>query len=167
MEVLALRYVKIFLSFSIAIWGIVAGIMNLIGYQSGVETVGWVLSLEGSQSIRSISIPILYHLGYAFIYIGKFAAGGVCAYGTVALWKARLASAQEFHVSKYYTIVGCGIALATFFFGFIAVAGTMFDLANNAPSGFALAYHQWATFYITSVGLIAAFIAIKEPNWNS
>ena len=160
---MGLRFIKTLLSFSVAVWAIVAGIINLMSYESGIRTVAWVLTLEGTSSFRAISIPIIHHLGYAFIYVGKFIAGFYCAWGTYNLWVTRAESAEVFELAKTKTLIGCGVLLFTYFFGFITIAGTMFQLANNNPSDFAVSFHRWTTFYICSIGLISVYISMREP----
>ena len=63
---ITLRYIKILLSMSVAAWGIIAGAMNLIYYNH--RGVSLVMSMQGEDSVRAISTPTLFAIGYAFIY---------------------------------------------------------------------------------------------------
>ena len=157
---MSLRYIKILLSLSVGVWGIIAGSMNLVYYDYGA--VGAVMTLEGQESLRSISNEFVHNIGYAFIYIGKFATGIFCLLGTIDLWKFRNESTQAFNSAKSKTLTGCGIALFFLFFGFIVVAGSYFN--PGFPTELGRSYHQYTLFYIGSIGIIAMFISSVEPS---
>ena len=157
-----LRYIKILLSMSVAAWGLIAGAVNLIYYN--YRGVSVVMSMQGEDSIRAISIPALYAVGYAFIYLGKFATGFACAWGTYKLWAARTASPGEFHRAKTTTLFGCGIAMFMLFFGFVVIAGSYFNPGPDVSREVSLAFHQFALFYMGGIGLIALFISAREPD---
>jgi len=157
-----IRTIKILLSSALAVWGIAAGIGNLVMYQAGIDTVATILMLEGQQSIRAIHSPIMHHLAYSFIYLGKFITGFLCAWGSFDLWKARSESIEIFDTAKSRTILGCGVALFMLFFGFIALAGAVFRPAFGPPSPLTLAYHQYTMFYMAGIGLISLYISARE-----
>jgi len=156
-----LRYIKILLSMSVAAWGIVAGTMNLVYYNH--RGVSMVMSMQGEDSVRATSTPALFAIGYAFIYLGKFATGIACSLGTYQLWQARNASLAEFAKAKTATLVGCGIALFMLFFGFIVIAGSYFNPGPSVSRELPLAFHQFAVFYMTGIGIVALFISSREP----
>lgn len=157
-----LRIIKILLSFSVAAWGIIAGAMNLLYYQPGTQAVSRVLAMGGEESIRSLSSPVFVHVGYAFIYISKFAVGVICAWGTYQMWIAYKGSAEQFSQAKSSALTGCGIALFMLFFGFIVLAGSFFS--TGSPSQAKLIYHHFTIIYMAGIGLIAFFIALPESS---
>ena len=156
------RAIKILLSLALAVWGIAAGIGNLVMYQPGIDTVATILTLEGQQSMRAIHTPVVHHLAYSFIYLGKFITGVLCACGTYDLWKARVEPIEIFDRAKSRTILGCGVALFMLFFGFIALAGAVFRPTVGPPSPLTLAYHQYTMFYMAGIGLISLYISTRE-----
>jgi len=157
-----MRIIKILLSLSVAVWAIAAGIMNLLEYHAGVGAVAAVLTLEGKESIRAVSIPIAFHLGYAFIYLGKFISGFLCARGTFDLWKARTSPVSAFESAKKRTILGCGVAIFFLFFGFFAIAGAVFNPAVGPPSELSVSFHTFALYFIGAIGLISLYISGRE-----
>jgi predicted small integral membrane protein len=157
-----MRMIKILLSLSVAVWAIAGGIMNLLQYQSGVGVVATVLTLEGNDSIRAVSFPIAFHLGYAFIYLGKFTAGFLCVLGTLDLWKARTSPVSAFESAKKRTVLGCGVAIFFLFFGFFAIAGTVFNPAVGPPSELREGFHRYALYFIGAIGLISLYISGRE-----
>lgn len=160
---MSIRIMKVLLSLSVAVWGIAAGTMNLIDYGSGVALVGAVLTLEGSESIRAIHIPLAFHLGFAFIYLGKLVSGALCAWGAFDLWRSRRASAEIFDAAKSKTVLGCGVAIFMLFFGFVALAGTVFKSTVGPPSEFSNAFQQGALSYLAGVALISLYVSAREP----
>jgi len=159
----SIRIVKVLLSLSVAIWGFAAGFMNLVSYESGVKSVAYVLSIEGKESVRAISLPLIYHLGFAVIYLGKFATGFFCALGALDLWKSRHANVESFNAAKANTILGCGIGLFFLFFAFFAVAGAVFSPGEGPPSQLAIGFQSFALYYMGAIGLIALYISSAEP----
>ena len=157
---MGIRLIKIVLSLSLALWGLIAGAMNLVDYENGVSYVFGVISIGGADSLRAINSPALAHLGYAFIYLGKFATGILCGMGTINLWTARHSEANDFNRAKSNTYLGCGIALFMLFFGFIVVAGSLFT-PIEFDAGRTL-FHQYALFYAGFIGLIALYIGMPD-----
>jgi predicted small integral membrane protein len=162
-HLMAIRLIKILLSLSVALWGIAAGAMNLVNYGSGVGLVGGVLTLEGHESIRAIHAPIAFHIGFAFIYLGKLATGLLCAWGTYDLWTSRRASAELFDAAKSKTVLGCGVALFMLFFGFVAVAGAVFHSTAGPPSELSSTFQQGALLYMAGIALISLYVSAREP----
>lgn len=151
-----LRHVKIGLSASVALWGLIGGSMNLIFYNLG--PVAAVMTLEGQDSVRSVSSPIVFTLGYAFIYLGKFFAGILATLGTLQLWATRKDNA--FNRSKNRSLAGCGTGIFMLFFGFYVIANGVFS--TGAPTELSTAYLSHALYHIGALGIIALFIAIPD-----
>ena len=154
-----LRYIKISLSFSVAAWGLIAGTMNLIYYNLG--PVAAVMTMEGQDSVRAVSSPILFTIGYAFIYLGKYATGILAALGTHHLWVSR-SDASHFNSAKSRVLAGCGAGIFTLFFGFYVMANSVFS--SGGPSELSSAYLSYALYYIGALGIIALFIAIPDSD---
>ncbi len=112
------------------------------------------------ESVRSISTPVLHHVGYSFIYLGKFAMGSFCLIGVVAMWRARGSAADQFNRAKLVVISGSGIGLFMLFFGFFVIAGAYFN--PGGTDGIYLAFHQFATFFMVGIGVVTWFISMND-----
>jgi len=154
-----LRYVKISLALSVALWGVISGTMNLVYYS--LYPISTVMTVEGQDSLRAISSPIMFTLGFAFIYLGKYAVGILAALGTLKLWAARK-NPVTFNGAKSRILAGCGVGIATFFFGFFVMADGVFDA--GPPSEFSIKYLSHAAYYIGAIGMVALFIAVPDSD---
>jgi predicted small integral membrane protein len=161
------KLVKVLLMASIALWGLIGGIANLMDYQGGYGAVAYVFSMTGAKEApalwRAIDSPFLIHIGYAFIWVSKLATGLLCSICTVKLWHSRSSTASAFNASKTYGITGAGISMFMLFFGFVVVSGTYFELWRDA--GLGAVAHQFAFIYIGCIGIITLFIA--QPDTES
>lgn len=155
-----LRYTKIALLLLVALWGLLGGISNLFGYAGGHGQVVAIMAREGAYPgggpFVAMSHPLLTHLGYAVIWLGKLTSGALCLWGSYLLWQARRAPADAFHAAKPLGLAGCGVALLMLFGGFIVAGGVYFGMWSS--EGGALS-HQFASQFILCIGLVALFIA--------
>jgi len=160
-----IRPVKILFMLSIAAWGILGAIANLMAYPDGYYSVEFTFSMQGAPNApglwRAIENPLLIHLGFAVLWGSKLAAGLLSAYGTLQLWKNRNASAKAFNEAKVYGLVGAAIALIMLFFGFVVISGPYFELWRDVET---MGYeaHVYAFIYFGCIGILTLFIAQPE-----
>lgn len=164
---MSLRVMKILIVISIAAWGLVNGVGNIMFYGEWIDIVGYVLAIEnvqydGQPSGRAITSPIAAVIGYAFIYLPKFATGFLCALAAYRLWQTRNATAEIFDQAKYWFYVGCGISMFMLIFGFLVLAGGMFS-TGGTPSELSQGFHSFVSVYMTSIGFALLFVALPEP----
>ena len=159
-RVMATRIIKILLALSAAAWGLIGGIRNLYDYPSGVEFAAFLLSVEGTDSIRGLTHPIFAHIGYAFVWISKFVTCALCALGAVALWYSRLGAPAEFSNAKEKVYLGIGISIFMLFFGFMVVVGALF--APSQISEVKTLYFEYTTFQLIGLGMIMLFLNLPE-----
>ncbi len=152
-----LRNIKIALSASVAAWGILAGLMNLLYYSHA--PVAAVMSVGGTDSMRVISNPAIYALGYAFIYVGKFMTAGFAIAGTYTMWSNR--NSEKFNAAKSSTVAACGVGIFMLFFGFYVIAASLFS--TGSPSPLEDSYLAYALYQLGALGIIALYIAIPDP----
>ncbi len=161
------KLIKVFLMASIALWGFIGGLTNLMDYPGGYGAVAYVLSMTGAKDApglwRAIESPFLIHIGFAFIWVSKLATGLLCSISTVKLWHSRSSTSSAFNASKSYGIAGAGISMFMLFFGFVVLSGTYFELWRDANLG-AVA-HQFALIYLACIGIIILFVA--QPDTES
>lgn len=160
-----MRLLKIVLIVLVGLWGLLGGIGNLVNYAGGHGAVVAVMARDGvpfppGGPFFAITQPVLTHLGYAVIWLGKLASALTCLWGAVRLWGARVAPAEAFNGAKAVALAGCGIALVMLFGGFV-VAGEGYFAMWSSPLG--QLSSAAATQYITAIGLIALFVAVRDP----
>jgi len=158
-----LRTIKIILVLLVSLWGLLGGIGNLLGYARGLEQVEMVMAREGAFTAGGIFVPmthpLLTHLGYAVIWVGKLLTGVLCLWGAITLWRLRQASGTDFHSAKQIALAGCGVALIALFGGFIVSGGVYFGMWSSELGALS---HDFATQYIVCIGIIALFVG--SPN---
>lgn len=160
-----LRIVKIVLVATVAVFGAISGIFDLINWGSTVAYVGMVTSMAtwqgGAASWKAVGSAPLSWLGAVWIIGGDLAAAVLCAASVARMWRARNASAGEFASAKKLALAGCGLLAIMLFGGFNVLAETWFELwRSDAMRGPVL---DTAYRYLGSILLIALFVASKEP----
>ena len=150
---------------SIALWGLLGGIANLMAYQDGYSAVAFTFSMEGAENApgmwRVVHNPLLIHIGFAFIWLSKFATGLLCSISVVQLWNARNTTAEAFNEAKTIGLVGICISMFMLFFGFVVISGSYFELWRDLET---MGYeaHVYAFIYFGFIGILALFIAQPE-----
>lgn len=149
---------------SMAFWGIMDGIGNLIVYDTWVKIVAYVLTLEelmvnGEPHPRAIYNPVLPHLGYAFIYLSKMIGGVFCVMSGIAMWKARSEVYEVFNAAKEKFYIGIGFFLFMLIFGFISLKGGMFN-TGEMPSDFTLMVFDFVTMFLAMCAAAVVFVAV-------
>ena len=160
-----IRIVKILFMLSIATWGVLGAIANLMAYPDGYYSVQFTFSMQGAANApglwRAIENPLLIHLGFAVIWGSKLAGGLLASYGTLQMWSQRQATAKAFDEAKTYGLLGVAIMLLMLFFGFVVIGGTYFELWRDVKT---MGYHAhvYAFIYFGFIGILGLFIAQPE-----
>lgn len=106
-----IRIVKILFMLSIATWGVLGAIANLMAYPDGYYSVQFTFSMQGAANApglwRAIENPLLIHLGFAVIWGSKLAGGLLASYGTLQMWSQRQATAKAFDEAKNLWAIRC------------------------------------------------------------
>lgn len=168
---MSLRIIKILLVLSIAAWGLVNAVGNIMFYDEWITIVAHVMAVEnvqydGQPSNRAMNVPILHTIGYAFIYVPKLITGILCLVAAADLWKVRRESAIVFDRAKYRFYLGCGVSMFMLIFGFLVVAGAMFS-PGGKPSELVQGFHSFVSVYMVSIGMALLFVAMPEPRENN
>lgn len=143
-----IRWSKIVLVFSIALFSTLVVFNNLTDYGSNFEFVSHVMSMDttfpdNSGMWRAITSPILHHAAYILIIITELVIALLCWLGTIRLYQARN-NASEFNQAKKVAIAGLTLGILLWFTGFIALGGEWFlmwqsEIWNGQQSAFRLA----------------------------
>ena len=160
---MAIRKIKILLALSAAAWGITGGLKNLADYEGAVGLTAFLLSVEGTESIRAIAFPLFTHLSFAFVWGSKFATGILCGMGSFKMWKCRAGPASAFLAAKDNVYLGIGISIFMLFFGFMVIIGTVFSPFEITE--LRTSYFQYATFQLAGLGMVMLFLALPEQDY--
>lgn len=159
-----LRLVKIALICSIALWGFIGALFNIIDWGGTMSAVGAATSMStfegGVDSWKATSNSAAIWLGAIFIFFSKLTAAVLCTMGAVNMWQARDADPAQFAIAKELAMAGCGIAIIMLFGGFIIIAESWFELwRSDVMRGPVL---DSAFRYAGMIALIALFVASGE-----
>ena len=158
-----LRISKIVLLLLVGLWGLIGGIGNFTHIGTGFETVAAVLNpqdVEGLASWQRLESPIAVWTAWAIIPLSKLVAAGLIFTGSWQMWRVRRLGANEFNRAKSLALVGCSVAIAMLFGGFIVAAETYFLLWQTELGALALPV---AFRYIGCIALIAIFVQQPDP----
>lgn len=163
------RAVKIMLVFSVACWGLIGFMSNMLDYTHGVGQVRHVLSMEGAADTpgvewRRVTVPAFATLGFAFIWASKLATGLLCLYASLRMLALRNADAAAFDAAKRPGIIGCGIAIVMLFLGFIVIAENFFEYWRVPVLG--LVTHDFAFSYIMCMTGFLLILNRPEKEYN-
>lgn len=127
-----LRKAKILLILTVALWGFIGVLGNILDWSGTIAAVGATTSMAtfegGATSWQASSNPIVIWIGAIFISLSKIAVGVLCTIGAQKMWLAKNADAKTFLVAKEFALTGCAIAVIMLFGGFIVIAESWFEL---------------------------------------
>ena len=157
------RLAKILLIVLVALWGLIGAAGNLshlhIAY-AAVESVTLMptFPVDAAPPWRTAS-PIVVWAGVALIVAGKLAALACCGIGAVMMIKRRGADSASFQNAKRYGLLGCGLAVAMLFGGFIVIGETLYAMFRHPEHAQAAA----AAFrYGGFIALIMIFVGQRD-----
>ena len=111
-----IRTVKIGLVVSVALWGFIGALGNILDWSQALGAVTAVTSMAtfegGSESWQATTSPIIIWAGALFIMLSKLTAGVMCAVGAGRMWQSRGSDAADFAAAKSIALAGCGIGAA-------------------------------------------------------
>lgn len=129
------RLTKILLIVLVALWGLIGAAGNLshlhIAY-AAVESVTLMATFpaDAAPPWRTES-PVVVWAGVALIVFGKLAAAVFCAIGAVMMMTRRGADSVSFQNAKRFALVGCALAAAMLFGGFIVIGETLYAMFRH------------------------------------
>ena len=161
---MAIRYLKIILVALVGLqgWFYVAG--NLANWSSAIESVGYVLAMEGHEVygthlLPPITNPTLVTLALIGIVTGEFLVGALSLKGALDLWRVRKSGATQFDAARTFAILGPGMAMVLWFGGFIVFGGALFQMWQTRIGDGSF---QGAFVYAATSGLVMLFVNSPE-----
>ncbi len=107
----------------------------------------------------AVTSPILIWFMLSVIIGLELLAGLLAGKGTVDLFRARNAKAEDFNSAKRFAIAGCGIGLVVWLGLFGALAGAYFQMWQTEAGNRALAGSVW---YSLQLGLVWILLAQED-----
>jgi len=158
-----LRAIKIALIASVALWGYVGALGNILdwgGTIGGVFAAATMSTWEGgADSWRATDNSILITLAAVLIVAFKLTSAILCSLGAIAMVRA-YGKNDAFDDSKRLALAGCGVAILLLFGGWILFAETWFEMWRSEPlRDLSLGS---AFRYLGSIAVIALFVALKD-----
>ena len=157
---MSIRYLKIILVVFVGLTGLLFVAGNIANWNAGLESVGYVLSMEGHEIYGSHIFPPVTNsafvtIAFLLILAGEFLVGALSLKGAWDLWSTRKGSADAFNASKTYAILGTGMALVVWFGGFIVIGGALFQMWQTKIG--AGSFHDAFIFAVMG-GLVLSFV---------
>lgn len=141
-----IRYSKIVLVASIALFASLVAFGNITDYGSNFVFVQHVLAMDtvfpgATITYRAISAPWLHHAAYWLIIVFEVATAVLCWLGAYRLWRAVRLPAKQFNLAKSTAVAGLTLGFVLWQVGFMSVAGEWFGMWmssewNGVPSAF-------------------------------
>lgn len=127
-----LRIVKILLALSVALWGLLGALGNLLAWNATTRAVAAVTSMStfpgGPERWQATTNPAVILAGALFILVAKLACGALCLAGAWRMCKARAADAATFAKATTLALIGCGVAIFMLFTGFLVIGEGWFEM---------------------------------------
>ncbi len=155
------RIIKISLIVTVALWGFVGALGNILDWNQALNAVAAVTSMStfegGAESWQATTNPMIMWLGALFIMLSKLTTGVMCGIGAGRMWRARGGDVADFTAAKAIALAGCAVAVIMLFGGFLVIAESWFELwRTQGPIRLALTD---AFRYAGMITLIAIFVA--------
>lgn len=156
------RYSKITLVWSIALFATLVVFNNLDDYCSNYQFVSHVLKMDttfpsNNGSWRAIDSPLIFHGVYIAIILTEAAVAILCWLGGWQLLRS-VHDANQFARSKGIAIIGLILGILLWFVGFIAIGGEWFLMWQSK-----IWNGQQAAFRISMViGMVLLYLNLPE-----
>ena len=163
-----IRILKIVLILFVGLMALFFAAANITNWDPGLETVAYVLSMEGhdyysNRIFPPIINPVLVTITFLAIIVGESLVGVLSLKGAWDLWRKRKVSGDEFDSAKKLAILGCGMAMVVWFGGFMVLGGGLFQMWQSEIG--AGSFRDSFTVAVTS-GIIMLFL-ITPDSWAS
>ncbi|MCX7898743.1 MAG: DUF2165 domain-containing protein [Methylocystis sp.] len=157
-----IRIAKIALTLLASIVLFLVGLDNLLDYDTNLEVVKHILSMDavpsGPLSWRAIHDPAAQQYCYWLIIATEFLAALLTFYGALKLGSAYNLSDSTFNRNKAFAIGGLTLAFSLYFFGFLGIGGEWFEMWRAG---------QWnmqepAFRFVGAIGLVMLFVNQRD-----
>jgi len=161
---MAIRYLKIVLLICVSLLGLLFAIQNLANLEQAYASLAYVMSNQDhvaypNSAFPAITSPLLIWAALGAVLTGEFGAGFLAAKGSWDLFAHRKASAEAFNAAKTFGVLGCGVAVITWFGLFMVIGGAYFQMWQTA-----IGTGSWSgSFYVAGASaLVMIFLNMED-----
>ena len=157
------REIKALMVACLALYPLMVAFGNITDREANFVFLQHVMSMDTTfpdnpLMYRAVTSPTLQRLAYALIIAFEALCGLALAWGAIALWRARRASAAEFAAAKLWTAIGGFLGFLVWFVGFLVIAGEWFAMWQSAHWN-----AQEAAFrFVVMIVLVVVFVLQPE-----
>lgn len=162
-----IRYSKIVLVASIALFATLVAFGNITDYGSNFAFVQHVLLMDtifpdATIHYRAIASPALHHAAYILIIATEAVVALICWLGSWRLARVVKAPARQFNQAKGTAVVGLTLGFVLWQVGFMSIGGEWFGMWMSSQwNGVSSAFH----FFVTIL-LVLVFLAQRDTDLN-
>jgi predicted small integral membrane protein len=148
---------------SVGFFALMVGFDNLFDYQTNLEAVRHVLSMDSLPAgaafgWRAITIAALQNFAYWAIIFTELASGALLILGAGRMARAARYDALFFNTSKRLAIAGLVSLFLLYFLGFLVVGGEWFEMWRSDSWNF----QEPAFRFALVIGVILIFVAQED-----
>lgn len=159
-----LRTTKAIMILTVALWGGIGALHNLLDWNGTVGAVGAATSMStipaGAESWQATNSAFVIWIGALSIVASKIATASLCGIGAFRMWKAGYEDVEAYKAAKMLALTGCAIAMIMLFGGFVVIAESWFELwRSESMRGPVL---QSAFRYGSMITLVGLFVASED-----
>ena len=152
------RIIKIVLVGTIGLLGLLTGIDNIVDYPTNLADVQHVLSMDmlprSSPLLgRAITNAALQRAAYDVIIGAELLFGTLCLLGAIRLARGACTAA-----AKDLALIGLGLGLMLYVFGFLLIGGEWFQMWQDGPWN----AQQSAFRFAGVIGIVLLFVALPD-----
>lgn len=156
---LIVRFIQISLGFGFSIFFMLIFINNCVDYNTNFNFVKNVLEMKHTfhnspLNLRAISSNNLHHFIYLMIMVYELICGLLMAYGSYRLIECWSQPSQVFHQAKAMLLMGFGLSILLWFYGFIIIGSEWFLMWQSKQwNGFHKAF-ELLCLSLLSIGIV-------------
>ena len=159
------RYIKLCLAVTVGLLAGLWSINNLLNWETAHGAVAYAISQDAQSGyathiVPPIKSPLAAAIGLIAIILTEATAGSLALFGAWRMWSRRNADAAAFADAKRLAVLGAGIAVLHWFFGFLVVGGTAIMMGQAEGMEGAI---RGATAMATLSFLTLIYLSMDEP----
>lgn len=161
---MTIRYLKIILLICVSLQALFYAIQNIANLDQAYASLAYVMSNADhisypNSAFPAITNPILIWMALTLVLVGEFGAGFLGARGSWDLFVNRRAPADVFNAAKTVGLLGCGVAVVTWFGLFLVIGGAYFQMWQTGIGG-----GSWSGAFIcmASSAFVMIFLNMKD-----
>lgn len=159
------RYIKIGLALTVGLLAELWSINNILNWETAQGAVAYALSQDNQSGYPNHIVPpiksaLAATLGLVVIILTEATAGLFALIGVWHMWSQRKAATAVFATAKRFAIIGAGIAVLNWFFGFLVVGGSLIMMGQAEGMESAI---RGAVAMATLCFLALIYLSLPEP----